>query len=50
MTPLTELEKIMNMAKLGIVSAALNITAKPSKPINHGLYKVTRYTLCGNLI
>lgn len=46
MTPLTELEKIMNMAKLGIVSAALNHPAKSSKPINHGLYKVTPYTLC----
>jgi hypothetical protein len=38
--------KIMNMAKLGTVSAAMNHPAKPSKPINHGLYKVTRYTLC----
>jgi hypothetical protein len=42
---LTLLEKIMNMQKVGIVSAALNHHAKTNKPINHGLYKVTSYTL-----
>jgi hypothetical protein len=44
--PLTVLEKIMNMQKVGIVSAALNHPAEINKPINHGLYKVTSYTLC----
>lgn len=38
--------KIMNMAKLGTVSAGAIRPSKLSKPINHGLYKVTSYTLC----
>lgn len=36
----------MNIAKLGTVSAALIPFAEFAKPINHGLYKVTAYTLC----
>jgi hypothetical protein len=43
---LTTQEKIMNIAKLGIVSAAMNHPAKATKPNNGGLYRVIIYTLC----
>jgi hypothetical protein len=46
---LTTQEKIMNIAKLGIVSAAMNHPAKATKPNNGGLYRVIIYTLCAGM-
>ncbi len=46
LTHLTNRRKIMNMAKLGIVSAGAIRPPKLTKPNNGGLYRVTPYTLC----
>jgi len=36
----------MNMAKLGIVSAAMNHPTETTKPNKDGALKATTYTLC----
>ena len=45
-THLTTQEKIMNMEKLGTVSALGVRSPKPTKPNNGGACRVTTYTLC----
>lgn len=42
--------KIMNMAKLGIVSRSLKIASSLYKPRLYWASGVTRYTLCDNCI